>query len=151
MALGESGAMREVDAQLEMAKAVREAGGEGTKLSNRFLIGVADLLLKLPDQPPALIEAKMADVVRVNYVYVEPTTIQLRWLNDWKRAGMMTGVMSCITRKRHFGVRFIPISEWDHDASVRVLTDAHAWCPMGPASRMRLMMDQFEHYVEEHK
>lgn len=143
--------MREVDAQLELARACREAGGAGTKLSNRFLIGVADLLLKLPDRPPALIEAKMADVVIGKAVWVEPTTIQLRWLNDWKRAGMTTGVMSCVTRKREFGVCFLPISEWDHDRSVQVLTDAHAWCPMGPEGRMRLMRKQFELYIEENQ
>lgn len=142
--------MREVDAQLELAKAVREAGGAGTKLSNRFLIGVADLLLKLPDQQPALIEAKMDDVVISTGIEVAPTAIQLRWLNDWKRAGMITGVMSCVTRKREFGVCFLPISEWDDAVSVRVLTEVYAWCPMG-VGRMRLMLEHYRRYVEENK
>lgn len=139
--------MREVDAQLELIKAVRAAGGEGTKLSNRFLIGVADLLLKLPDQPPALIEAKMADIVTTTTIEVEPTSLQLRWLNDWKRVGMITGVMSCVTRKREFGVCFLPISEWDDHDAVRVLTQDMAWCGMG-AGRMRLMLDQYRTYVD---
>lgn len=141
--------MREVDAQLELIKAVRSAGGVGTKLSNRFLIGVSDLLLKLPGDPPVLIEAKMADLVTSRTVKVQPTAIQLHFLREWDNVGMMTGVVSFITRKREFGVMFLRTEEWNGDyAALSVLTDDHAWCPMGSGHRQKLMLEEFQRFLE---
>lgn len=51
--------IKEVDVQSIIIDAVEANGGKGTKLSNRFLVGVADLLIKLPGVPLAVIEVKL--------------------------------------------------------------------------------------------
>lgn len=50
--------MQELDIQRELIKATIVQGGEAFKMSNRFLVGVPDLFVQLPNHPTALIEVK---------------------------------------------------------------------------------------------
>lgn len=95
--------MKEVDAQKLVIDAVKSAGGHGHKLSNRFLVGVVDLLIKLPGQPAMLAEVKLEK--RSSFkgqtsdsVYFTPDVTALQWkfLKDYHDAGMTCGLISFV-------------------------------------------------------
>jgi hypothetical protein len=50
--------MRELDFQSEVVKSVKAAGGYGHKVSDRFKVGVPDLLISAPNQGIVLFECK---------------------------------------------------------------------------------------------
>lgn len=93
--------MLETALQKDVIDAVREAGGEASKLSNRFLIGVSDLLVKFPDLPAMLVEVKK-DVypVATDRVKIDLTPKQLQFLRGFDRAGMTCGVLSFLYDRR---------------------------------------------------
>ena len=76
---------------------VRNAGGEGQKLTNKFSTGVVDLLLKLPHATPeqATAHTLLMEVKQVQYVdpaiprwfKLDLTTPQKTFLAKWDRAG----------------------------------------------------------------
>jgi hypothetical protein len=87
----------ETELQSITVKSIKAAGGCAHKLSNRFLTGVADLLVKLPEMPTALLEVKFnryAVPLRIVHTAVEITVPQFRFLRDFHLAGMPTGVLS---------------------------------------------------------
>lgn len=92
--------MKETDCQKLVIDVVRERGGAGHKLSNRFLVGVADLLVKLPGYRAALIEVKLECLGRTTKVDHEftlaVTPLQIKFLASYAAAGMACGVMSFI-------------------------------------------------------
>lgn len=97
--------MKEIDAQSLIVQAVCDKGGYAHKLSNRFLIGVADLLVKLPDAPAALIEVKLEDINRREGSFkLKPTVLQRKFLQSYQDAGMRAGMASFIERGKR-GVR----------------------------------------------
>lgn len=75
--------------------------GEGLKMSNRFLTGVADLLLKLPEHPAFVMEVKQAEygmstLIKGHTFALDVTTPQKRFLRDWDKAGTPACVGSFI-------------------------------------------------------
>jgi hypothetical protein len=94
--------MIETEAQQLVVDAVKADGGQALKLNNRFLVGVVDLLLKLPGHQPMWLEAKLhkfsAKTIENGYVIkdIGCTRPQKKWLSDWRYAGMLTGVVSFI-------------------------------------------------------
>lgn len=92
--------MREVQYQSLVLQAVRDAGGAGHKLSNRFLIGVCDLLIKMPNWAPMLVEVKLAKFAKStgddHEFDVGVTVPQHEFLKKYRNAGMETGVLSFI-------------------------------------------------------
>lgn len=87
--------MNELQAQKLVIDAVRSVGGAGWKLSNRFLVGVPDLLLCLPRQPIGVWEVKINDrPKRAVHVKLEVTPLQEKTLNDLHNAGGYCGVIS---------------------------------------------------------
>lgn len=94
--------MIETECQQLMIEAVREMHGEGLKLNNRFLVGVVDLLLKMPDIKPMWLEAKLErlsarTVVNPTWTWeLGVTQKQKQWLRKWSDAGMLTGVVSFV-------------------------------------------------------
>ena len=92
--------MNELRAQRLVVEAVRERGGAAHKLSSRFLIGVSDLLVKLPQRPAALVEVKLHKF-KVSVTERAPFTLDLthaqeKFLTDYASAGMVCGVMSFV-------------------------------------------------------
>lgn len=84
-----------------VVQAVREGGGQALKFNNRFMIGVCDLLLKLPGYEPMMLECKKIDLTRrtieAGHVWdLGCTKKQKDFLRDWHEAGMLTGVVSFI-------------------------------------------------------
>lgn len=92
--------MREIQYQSLVLDVVRDAGGAGHKLSNRFLVGVADLLIKLPGREPVLVEVKLAKFAKStkdgHEFDVGVTVPQLEFLKKYHNAGMKTGVLSFV-------------------------------------------------------
>lgn len=50
--------MKETDLQTEIKASVIEQGGYSIKMSNRFLVGIPDLLIALPPFAPSMFEVK---------------------------------------------------------------------------------------------
>lgn len=97
--------MIETECQQLVVDAVVSIGGNAIKMNNRFIIGVPDLLIKLPGNLQAfMLEAKKHDFaasIRDDHVFdLEVTKLQRDNLRDWQRAGMPTGVVSFIQYKR---------------------------------------------------
>lgn len=109
--------MREVDCQSKVIKAVRDAGGAAHKLSNRFLVGVPDLLCQLPTYAAFLLEVKLDKRTKVfSPVRPDVTPLQFKFLSEYNRAGMATGVLSFvqINRELWFYLRWLPAYERGH-------------------------------------
>lgn len=94
--------MREINCQSLIVSLVKAHGGAAHKLSNRFLIGVCDLLVKLPAEPAALIEAKLERITLIaptdRSILLEVTKLQRAFLLEYYRAGMICGVASFVER-----------------------------------------------------
>lgn len=97
--------MKETDVQKRVIDAVRAHGGAAHKLSNRFLVGVPDLLIKLPGLPAFIMEVKLdkrAVFPDNNRHPVVPDVTRAQWnfLKEYHDASMMTGVLSFVQHKR---------------------------------------------------
>lgn len=93
--------MVETECQQLIVDAAKTAGGQALKLNNRFLIGVADLLVKLPGIRPMWLEAKLnnfsAKTLQSSHAFdLAVTKLQKDFLRDWQHAGMLTGVVSFV-------------------------------------------------------
>lgn len=96
--------MKETEAQYMTIQAVRAHEGAAHKMSNRFLVGVADLLIKLPNAPPMLLEAKINKFsIKTGPSHrftLDLTAPQVEFLNDYHEAGMHCGVLSFVQHGR---------------------------------------------------
>lgn len=94
--------MKETVAQSFIIQSVRNASGAANKLSNRFMIGVSDLLVKLPSRPALLVEVKMQHVgVTTSVAHqfkLDVTVPQVKFLSDYHAAGMPVCIMSLVER-----------------------------------------------------
>lgn len=126
--------MKETDYQKFVLDIVREAGGAGHKLSNRFLVGVSDLLIKLPGRNAALIEVKLAKFAPSTSPDHEfdlgVTVLQREFLKKYHEAGMRVGVLSFVEHGRQrlrigmFGLdRFNEAGYLVHKINVHPMTE----------------------------
>lgn len=83
-------ALNELHLQSKCVDAVREMGGFAQKCSNRFLIGVPDLLVQLPGYTTSFWEVKWTPVIALK---PDPTVKQKVWLRDFTKAGGFCGVI----------------------------------------------------------
>lgn len=102
--------MNELGYQRLILKSIIEAGGAGWKLSNRFLIGVPDLLIQDPEMGASLWEVK-----KTTFPYdlscqvkFKVTKIQLDTLVQWGRAGGSGGVIVIATRGKDAFINVFP-------------------------------------------
>lgn len=86
--------MTELEAQRLVVKAAKSVGGTGWKLSNRFLIGVPDLLICVPGQSTGIWEVKMNDKPKGEEITLKLTPLQEKTLSDLDNAGGYCGVIS---------------------------------------------------------
>lgn len=111
--------MKEIDVQSLILDSVKQSVGAGHKLSNRFMIGVSDLLIKLPLIPAALIEVKLqqigASTSDSHEFALDVTVLQQDFLQKYFDAGMWTGVFSFVERGRK-GVRGLSMALFELDA-----------------------------------
>jgi len=87
--------MKEIDLQKRCIDAVREMGGFAQKMSNRFLVGVPDLLIQLPEKNTTFWEVKRRGSV---YQNPDPRPKQKIWLRDFVKAGGVGGVVYFVTQ-----------------------------------------------------
>jgi len=86
--------MSELKLQKWIMDRVKENGGQAIKMSNKFIAGVPDLLIKMPGYPAIISEVKVGKYLKsVDTWYWEPTKLQLDFLRDWRSAGMVTCIM----------------------------------------------------------
>lgn len=106
--------MNELDLQNRVVKVVRTSqGGAAHKLSHRFLVGVPDLMVKVPKYPVMILEVKKDERPKVKEVVTLDVTVpQKRFLLQWAAAGVMCGVMSFLyqVRPRRLWVCLKPIT-----------------------------------------
>ena len=79
--------------QRNLIKATETLGGYGLKLSNRFLIGIPDLLLHVPGYSTSLIECKFTTIPKLakTPVKVALTPLQRDTIRQMQKAGMKAG------------------------------------------------------------
>lgn len=92
--------MSELSRQSDVVAVAKGMGGFAYKSSNQFLIGVCDLVVKIPFKHAAFLEAKMNDApVRSNTVTLNLSPLQHKFLKDLWNAGAQSGVISFVERK----------------------------------------------------
>lgn len=89
--------MKETEMQQLIVDAVNDDGGKAYKMSNRFMIGVSDLIIKMPGYQAGFMEIKRNDVAastlkRGISVKLDLSALQIRFLEDFQKAGMPAGV-----------------------------------------------------------
>jgi len=106
--------MNELSLQNRVIKVVRASqGGAAHKLSHRFLVGVPDLMVKVPKYPVMILEVKKDERPKVKEVVTLDVTVpQKRFLLQWAAAGVMCGVMSFLYQER-------PKRLWVYAASIK--------------------------------
>lgn len=116
--------VKETDLQSFIVKTVEERGGAAVKLSNRFLVGVPDLLVKLPDRDrsPCLIEVKLQQIGATTpptFAFIpDLTKKQDDFLRRFRNAGMHTFLLSFVERGRG-GVRAVSVALFKLDDVVQ--------------------------------
>lgn len=85
----------ELSLQKDVVDAVREAGGFAFKLTNRFTVGVADLLVKLPGEATRMVEVKFRKDYKnvAAIVKFKITPMQRSFLTKYRDAGGQGGLM----------------------------------------------------------
>lgn len=115
--------MKEIDVQSLIIDSVKAHHGTGHKLSNRFLIGVSDLLIKQSHGPAALIEVKLQKIgstTKPDFEFKLDVTIpQREFLQRYFDVGMWAGVFSFVERGGR-GVRGLSMALFRLDAIKRL-------------------------------
>lgn len=109
--------MKELDCQKLIVDAVREHGGMAHKMAHRFLVGVADLLVKLPGYPAAIIEVKLEQLRtggKTTLITPDVTVLQDKFIKNYYNAGMTAGVASFIEYDRK-GIRRLAMKVFSLD------------------------------------
>lgn len=95
----------ELDLQKKICDAVEHVGGHAFKCSNRFLIGVVDISMKIPGYPHVYNEVKLVKPwpKKAATVSLDVTPKQNKFLKDYRNAGGK----SLYTVFGHDGVRWL--------------------------------------------
>lgn len=104
--------MKEVDLQSKCVTAIREIDGFAQKMSNRFLIGVPDLLCQLPCHRTSFWEVKRRGHFKQD---PSPTPKQKLWLRDFTWSGGLGGVICFVIIGNDLAVAIRPASVFDLD------------------------------------
>lgn len=92
--------MKEVDLQSDVLHAVRKHGGFGFKLANKFLKGVPDLFIHV-DKTTSIWEVKLLKCQGLPFAVHPPLTpLQFKFLDDYRKAGGVCGVISFVHVKK---------------------------------------------------
>lgn len=134
--------MRELEWQRETIKVARAHGGFGWKLAAKFLIGVPDLLIKLPNRPAALIEVKWQRVIKAERVRLAVTVPQRNFLAGFEGAGGASFVMSFLTKGTDIGIGMWAMS--DKSPVYDPLTDKVVYSALTAEHRWSKLRDRAE-------
>lgn len=88
--------MKELSLQSRVIDAVVAANGAAEKISHKYIRGVCDLLIKLPNYPPLLAEVKAHERLVSSKIAIglEVTPLQRKFLYKFENAGMDCCIMS---------------------------------------------------------
>lgn len=103
--------MNELGLQRLVLSSVKKKGGFGIKMSNRFLVGIPDLLLQLQGYPTTIWEAKKwREPTYGARVIPKVTPAQWRFLNEFYKHGGICGVIMFLVGNQnlHFGIFDLP-------------------------------------------
>lgn len=84
--------IKEVDLQSKAKQAILDMGGFSMKMSNRFLVGVPDLLCQLPGCATSFWEVKSSNTIW-NKTQAHLTLQQKKWLRTFELSGGFGGVI----------------------------------------------------------
>lgn len=118
--------MSELQRQTDVITVVKDMGGHAYKSSNAWLVGVCDLVVKVPYKPVAFLEAKLNDAPkRSAFFRLGLTSIQEKFLRDMDAAGAYAGVISFVQGpgKRDKSVRIIPFGQLERDFAGKHVID----------------------------
>lgn len=124
-------AIKEINVQTKVVKAVVEHGGFAKKMSHRFLVGVPDLMVKLPDLPVALVEVKFDEHPKKSLTYTtEITHPQRAFLRESRAAGIPSLVLTVLRSDTAY---FAALSCVDRfGANVRLTNSLHDYVLLKP-------------------
>lgn len=108
--------MDELTLQQLIIDAVNDKGrGRAHKMNNRFLVGVSDLLVKLPRWPAGFLEVKQRLYPSTDERFLlDVTHPQQRFLREFHDAGMPCGIASFLQEGSGAGLKlWLNISTWD--------------------------------------
>lgn len=99
----------------DFADVVNNAEGFALRIAHRFIIGVADMIVKMPGFPAAFLEAKSDHLpVKLRFVTLALSPLQFRFLKSGFAAGMTAnGVISFCQRDKDFGISILSITRFD--------------------------------------
>lgn len=107
----------ELHLQTKMVAAVREMGGFAQKVSNRFLVGVPDLLFQIPGCHTSYWEVKYSPTL---FRRMEPTPKQKIWLRDFTKAGGFCGVVYFAMGKSDLMFAIRPTGFFPYEGDLRL-------------------------------
>lgn len=119
--------MKELDCQGLIKRAVVSRGGFCIKLSHRFIVGVPDLLVKIPGRAAMLIEVKWARAPKRKDYMLEITPRQAQVLRQAEAAGMITGVASFLKDPTLLGFRIVPVTSFVGETELEMSTNDYDW------------------------
>lgn len=145
-------ARNELWAQRIIVDALRASGGFAFKMSHKFLVGVPDLFVKLPEAPASFWEVKIKDRPANPVDFSLPLTPpQKNWLRDYNGAGGVCGVVSVLRGPAELYlavVRYEVISYGDSDVRPwRIHRRAHTVIDRG--NRNKAIFDIFNRGLYE--
>jgi hypothetical protein len=149
--------MKELDLQSMIIDAVNESDGHAHKMSSRFLVGVADLLVKLRGYPAGLLEVKQRDFPSTDaHFLLDVTRPQQNFLRDFDAAGMPCGVASFLQDGSGSGFNlWLSVMSWKtisyKDSTIRPFTigrTAHTFLGK-PAVRAQHIMQVLTGWLTE--
>jgi hypothetical protein len=111
----------ELKLQKDVCQLIEAHDGFARKLSHRFVIGVADLLIKLPDHPAALLEVKRNRYpAKAKTIVLDVTKQQRRFLWSAHCAGMSAGVLSFLQQPKQTWVSIVSIPALPEDCEIHI-------------------------------
>lgn len=124
----------------------QDLGGFARKLSHRFLIGVPDILVKVPGNPCAVIlEVKQQKApVKLDTIHLDVSVAQARFLRDALKGGVPTGVVSFIQKPGMLGMLCWPTSDFPATGTdFPLLTEDHSWSKIKDRRKLVARMLEF--------
>ena len=113
----------ELDYQADVVDIVSTQGGFGHKMSNKFIIGVADLLLKPYGCNTCVLEVKRAvrEAQSQQRLFdLDLSVLQRNWLRRAHRGGMKAGVLSFVVSLNQEWYRLFTMGELEECATHRI-------------------------------
>lgn len=138
---------KELDLQRWVVNTVRRNSGFAFKLSNRFLVGVPDILIQMPFSITSIWEVKVNDrLVTRDYITLEVTAMQEKWLRDYATSMGVCGVISFVRDSKELMMAVYPIRSLAYPIRENQISlDKHRVLTKG--KREEIMMELLKEHI----